>query len=420
MSNKISRYLRDSRGNAFSSDADLQGLSKNSVVKNINSGLSFKKTNNTGTAVFDKLPIEVETDAVLYTAQTLTDAQKLQARTNIGISDISGLPLGSIIIWSGSKSTIPSGWQICDGNNGTPDLRQRFVLGAGGGYAQGTTGGCKDHYHYIGYHTGDNSGAFYVSGELHNDSEHTNGVQNPKAPKTTALLSAFAFNDDTPVYVESEIGAKTAGWNGNGGGGISDHSKLTAGNMITSRGYDAITNATDVNCLPPFYVLYYIMKISGNDSVSGGGTAASATQVENLSNLISQLQARIATLEAGSGNSGGSGSSVGGTFTLGNEFTATLVSEGPHDDPIPAGTIITPNLYTQGDGHTYGGSSQVLGSWKIYQGTGTGGGGNFLSTGSYIVTQQGTVSSETQLGGSAPYYKNIHNLKLRKITGVNV
>lgn len=95
MSNKISRYLRDSSGNAFSSDTDLQGLSKNSVVKNINSGLSFKKTNSTGTAVFDKVPIDIETDAVLYTAQTLTKAQKTQARNNIGALATSDLPVGS-------------------------------------------------------------------------------------------------------------------------------------------------------------------------------------------------------------------------------------------------------------------------------------------------------------------------------------
>jgi len=37
---------------------------------------------------------------------------------------------GSIIIWSGSIATIPSGYVLCDGNNGTPDLRDRFVVGA--------------------------------------------------------------------------------------------------------------------------------------------------------------------------------------------------------------------------------------------------------------------------------------------------
>lgn len=39
-------------------------------------------------------------------------------------------PIGAIILWSGPESTIPSGWHICDGTNGTEDLRGRFVLGA--------------------------------------------------------------------------------------------------------------------------------------------------------------------------------------------------------------------------------------------------------------------------------------------------
>lgn len=42
----------------------------------------------------------------------------------------SGFPSGGIIMWSGSYEDIPDGWQLCDGTNGTPDLRGRFVLGA--------------------------------------------------------------------------------------------------------------------------------------------------------------------------------------------------------------------------------------------------------------------------------------------------
>ncbi|TRZ49845.1 prepilin-type N-terminal cleavage/methylation domain-containing protein [bacterium] len=40
------------------------------------------------------------------------------------------LPIGAIIMWSGTISSIPSGWQLCNGTNGTPDLRDRFVVGA--------------------------------------------------------------------------------------------------------------------------------------------------------------------------------------------------------------------------------------------------------------------------------------------------
>jgi hypothetical protein len=40
------------------------------------------------------------------------------------------LPIGAIIMWYGTVANIPSGWQRCDGTNGTPDLRQRFPRGA--------------------------------------------------------------------------------------------------------------------------------------------------------------------------------------------------------------------------------------------------------------------------------------------------
>jgi prepilin-type N-terminal cleavage/methylation domain-containing protein len=44
----------------------------------------------------------------------------------------SGIPTGVIVVWHGSVASIPSGWHLCDGTEGTPDLRSRFVYGAGG------------------------------------------------------------------------------------------------------------------------------------------------------------------------------------------------------------------------------------------------------------------------------------------------
>lgn len=54
---------------------------------------------------------------------------------------------GLIAIWSGAIVDIPAGWQICDGTNGTPDLRDRFVVGAGGVFDPGDTGGSTTHTH---------------------------------------------------------------------------------------------------------------------------------------------------------------------------------------------------------------------------------------------------------------------------------
>ena len=46
------------------------------------------------------------------------------------LSGVSGIPTGGIIMWSGATSAIPSGWVLCDGQNSTPDLRNKFIVGA--------------------------------------------------------------------------------------------------------------------------------------------------------------------------------------------------------------------------------------------------------------------------------------------------
>lgn len=56
----------------------------------------------------------------------------------------SGTPSGGIIMWSGAISEIPDGWTLCDGSNGAPDLRNRFIVGAGDTYNIEDTGGQKE------------------------------------------------------------------------------------------------------------------------------------------------------------------------------------------------------------------------------------------------------------------------------------
>jgi len=59
------------------------------------------------------------------------------------------LKSGMIILWSGSVESIPTGFALCDGNNDTPDLRDKFVIGAGNSYAPDNTGGESSHAHDI-------------------------------------------------------------------------------------------------------------------------------------------------------------------------------------------------------------------------------------------------------------------------------
>jgi len=56
-----------------------------------------------------------------------------------------GVPQGAIVMWSGAIANIPDGWALCDGTNGTPDLRDRFVVGAGTTYDPDDTGGEATH-----------------------------------------------------------------------------------------------------------------------------------------------------------------------------------------------------------------------------------------------------------------------------------
>ena len=54
------------------------------------------------------------------------------------------VPVGGIILWYGATSTIPENWALCNGENNTPDLRDRFIVGAGSTYNVGALGGNKE------------------------------------------------------------------------------------------------------------------------------------------------------------------------------------------------------------------------------------------------------------------------------------
>lgn len=157
-----------------------------------------------------------------------------------------GVPSGAIMMWSGSIASIPSGWYLCNGSNGTPDLRDRFVVGAGSTYAVGATGGSANAIVVSHTHTGsvtDPGHTHYVA-----NTDYNGGTTSPTLNSGNSLVSKM------------------------GGGGISESYALGGSGTTPSVGLtnSAVTNisvgisttgssATNAN-LPPYYALAYIMK----------------------------------------------------------------------------------------------------------------------------------------------------------------
>lgn len=94
---------------------------------------------------------DIKGSLVVLNSLTVANQGKVSSVTagNSLLSSRGVIPLGGIITWSGSVNQIPHGWALCDGKvyNGrqTPDLRDRFIVGAGPGYSSGDTGGEATH-----------------------------------------------------------------------------------------------------------------------------------------------------------------------------------------------------------------------------------------------------------------------------------
>jgi hypothetical protein len=136
-----------------------------------------------------------------------------------------GVPSGCIMLWSGSIASIPSGWLLCNGSSGTPDLRDRFVVGAGSTYAVAATGGSAN--------------ATLVS------HTHTASVADPGHLHTATGLMAAA--DRNFSVFGGEAGTYTT------------KNTSTATTNISVTNSTEGSSATNAN-LPPYYALAYIMK----------------------------------------------------------------------------------------------------------------------------------------------------------------
>jgi len=63
------------------------------------------------------------------------------------LREVEDVLAGMILLWSGAIVDIPAGYVLCDGNNGTPDLTDRFIIGAGNTYNPDASGGGVNHNH---------------------------------------------------------------------------------------------------------------------------------------------------------------------------------------------------------------------------------------------------------------------------------
>jgi microcystin-dependent protein len=180
----------------------------------------------TGSAVFSNSPTFTGTP-LAPTANVTTDST--QIATTAFVRDI--IPAGLISLWSGSTASIPSGWLLCDGSNGTPDLRNRFVVGAGSTYAVGATGGSAD--------------AIVVS--------HTHTATSTVTDPGHLHTANIYFQDSiTPTD-------KFRASHASSGRGTDSTNTATTGITVATSVASAGSSGTNAN-LPPYYALAYIMK----------------------------------------------------------------------------------------------------------------------------------------------------------------
>jgi len=177
----------------------------------------------------------------------LTDSNNVTIQTYdnlygiIGVQSTSGgggayVPSGLIAMWSGAIGAIPSGWLLCDGTNGTPDLRSSFIVGAGSTYSPGATGGSTDAIVVSHTHTATSSSTSTVTDPGHFHAYQKATVTAPQSGSSTAVFTAnSSANTDSATT------------------GISVATSTTTTNQSTG------VSGTNAN-LPPYYALAYIFK----------------------------------------------------------------------------------------------------------------------------------------------------------------
>jgi microcystin-dependent protein len=196
----------------------------------------------------------------------------------------SAFPSGGIIMWSGQEADIPSGWVLCNGANSTPDLRNRFVVGAGTGssYSVNDTGGSNDATLVSHSHGSGNYGTNNTGGHSHgtnNTGDHSHGSGNygtnntgdhnhrwgtddnlgaqggNNNPDANGGQAWKAFTDNAGSHSHNINGnSSNAGSHSHNTNNDGSHSHSVNGNSDTQG-----SSGTGAN-RPPYYALCFIMK----------------------------------------------------------------------------------------------------------------------------------------------------------------
>jgi hypothetical protein len=220
------------------------------VVPVLNGGTGVTTSTGTGSTVLSASPTFTGTP-LAPTAAFGTDTT--QIATTAFVRDI--IPTGVITMWYGSIASIPSGWNLCDGTNSTPDLRDRFIVGAGTTYAVDATGGSANAILVSHTHTTTSSSTFTGTAL----GTHTHTITDPGHTHTPGSVSDNNINagSSNGGSVQSPAAIPPA-FTGISIVGIS--AGTPAGTVDTT-----VTNSTEgvsgtgAN-LPPYYALAYIMK----------------------------------------------------------------------------------------------------------------------------------------------------------------
>ena len=184
---------------------------------------------------------------------------------------------GMIILWSGNTGNIPTGFVLCDGNNGTPNLTDRFVVGAGAAYSPGATGGSSSvtlstsqlpsHNHSF---SGSSSHSHTINNHTHTFSASTN---NQGAHVHNLLYNHGAFggssgavtprSGNTPVVPGISGRVSSEGGHSHSMSGTTSNPSNRGTNTQTvtiSGNTDSTGSGSSVENRPPYYALCYIMK----------------------------------------------------------------------------------------------------------------------------------------------------------------